>query len=251
MPDDLLSESLAAKSSTASVCGNVHPVTRDFPMEMLRLISVNPSFQFFPSLDSLQGAVPMPRWTNSVPDTTSRFAFDLKRTPPDRPIVGIITSAKILGAYTHFWGGRTVPCEEPHCPACEEGMPSRWHCYVGFLCPKTRDHCIFECTGRAARAFEDYTRAHATLRGCHFMAVRPKRRKNARVEITVKPYDLTKITLPPEIDIIRALCTIWQIPSEAIDAPLDDPTNPNLKILPGSISLMRQPATHGNGKKTK
>ncbi len=159
----------------------------------------------------------MPAFSNSVPSDEKHMAFELIRTPQDRPLVAVVTSEDLIGCYTHFWGHRTVPCEQPDCPACIAGMPFRWHAYLTALESKTRRHFLFECTANAAKEFEIYREANGTLRGCLFNALRPKRGRNSKVEITTKPADLTRIVLPEPPNIVKALCTIWQIPSTAVE----------------------------------
>jgi len=162
----------------------------------------------------------MPTWSNQLPSTDRHIGFDLRRTPHDHPLTAIVTTEDMIGCYTHYWGGRTVPCEKPDCPACNATVPFRWHSYVSAFDPKTRDHFIFECTANAAKAFEDHKAAHSTLRGCYFIACRPKRSKNSKVEITTKPADLARITLPNPPDLIKALSVIWRLPGAALmDAP--------------------------------
>jgi len=84
--------------------------------------------------------------------------------------------------------------------------------------PITRDHFIFECTAGAAVPFEDWILTYQTLRGCYFQATRPQRRRNGKVEITCKPADQTKITLPRPPNIQRAMAVIWQLPGASVQS---------------------------------
>jgi hypothetical protein len=159
----------------------------------------------------------MPNWSNQLPPSDKGHGYDLKRTPPDRPLKGIITCDDLNICPTHYWGGRTVPCERPNCPACDKNTAIRSHCYVSLLEAGTHDHILFECTAKAAAPLFDWKRTYGTLRGCLIVASRPKRKKNARVEIICKPVDLTKIILPHAPDIKTAMAVIWQIPGDAIE----------------------------------
>jgi len=162
----------------------------------------------------------MPVFTSTIPEKTKHLGFDLVRCPADRPIVAYVTSDEMIVTETHYWGGRTVPHEPEDCPACAQMCPKRVHCYVSAMDIKTRAHFLFECTAHAGVSFEDYRKAHGTLRGCLFQAHRPKRTKNGKVEIATKPGDLTKVTLPAEPNVIKALCTIWRIPCSEADSSL-------------------------------
>lgn len=170
----------------------------------------------------------MPQWTDRVPDTENRHAYDLKRTPPDSPLSAIVLSHDLLGCYTHYYGGHTVPCEAPNCPACDDNMPSRWHAYVAAWNPKDHSIFIFETTLKAAQALEAYRDTYGTLRGCFFCASRPKRRRNARVEIQTRPADLTKHNLPEPIDLKRALAVIWQLPPTVLETPSAEHSTPTV-----------------------
>jgi len=154
----------------------------------------------------------MPRFSNALPKIKKHMGFDLKRTPTDRPLRAIVTSESLVVCDTHFWGGRTIPCERPDCPACNQSVPFRTHCYVACFDPLTHDHFIFECTEHAARAFEEFSNAAGVIRGCFFSASRPKKTKNAKVVIICKPYDPTKCILPSDPDVMKALCVIWRVP---------------------------------------
>ena len=158
----------------------------------------------------------MPDWTHELPPNPTHHGYDLRRTPPDRPLRAIVTCDQLNVCFTHFWGGRTRPCEKPHCAACEAMSPARAHCYLSAMDPTTREHFLFECTASAALPFRDWVDAYGTLRGCLFQAMRPKRRRNAKVEILTKPADLSKITLPPPPNIPEAMSVIWQIPGVSV-----------------------------------
>lgn len=155
----------------------------------------------------------MPTFFSTIPPMTKNRGWDLKRTPTSGGISGIITCDKLVATQTHYWGGRTVPCEGENCKACLAIIPNRWHIYVSAFNPKTREHFLFECTAQAGEAFDAHFKAHGTLRGCWFGASRPKQTRNAKVFIETKPFDLSKLVLPASPDLIRALCTIWQVPA--------------------------------------
>lgn len=198
----------------------------------------------------------MPQWTSDLPPVPAHHGYQLTRTPADAPLRALITCEHLFLCPTHFWGGRTVPCESPACPACDAGSPLRMHCYVSALLAKTREHIIFECTAIAAVPLDEWYQHHQTLRGCQITAARPKRRRNAKVEITCQPFDLTKITLPPAPDIPKIMATIWQLPSSAVSTPEETPG-----VLPISTDsriarAMREnelyaKQTSGNGRNQK
>jgi len=180
----------------------------------------------------------MPVFSHKLPPNSKRNGYDLKRTPTDKPLRGLITCDELTICPTHYWGGRTVPCEGPLCKACQENSPIRHHVYISLLESDTHDHVLFECTSKAAVTLDDYRTAHGTLKGCEIKAYRPKRIKNGRVEIIARPYDLTNVRLPAAPNIPVALCVIWQIPSTAINTDAEPGLNTSLAPVPTVFNRM-------------
>lgn len=155
----------------------------------------------------------MPRFSNRPPDDPRGRTLELRRTPTHKPLVAIVTCENLVGTPTHFWGGRTVPCEAPNCDPCDAGAQWRWHGYVSAWIAATKEHILFEFTARLAFPFTTYFQAYGTLRGCLFQARRAKPTPNARVLLETKRIDTTKICLPRPPDLEYCLCTIWGIPA--------------------------------------
>jgi len=189
----------------------------------------------------------MPTFSNQLPPKTERKGYDLHRTPPDKPIKGLITCDDLIGCYTHWWGGRTVPCEGETCEACKNNSPSRWHCYLSVLESGTHDHFLFECTGKAALPLIAWREEHGTLRGVLMTAFRPKRKRNARVEMILKAYDCRNTRLPQPPDLIRALSVIWQLPGAA--CKIEGAVNQTARIVtdPDILDAQRFCPADGNG----
>jgi hypothetical protein len=169
----------------------------------------------------------MPTFRNSLPIQGKHQGFDLKRTPTNSAIQGIVTSDDFIVCDTHFFHGRTIPCEretnaegktidDTCCHPCSLKTPYRCHAYVAAFDVKKTEHYLFECTSNAAKAFEEYKLANGTLRGCCFNAQRPKGTPNSKVCIQTSPVNLAKVRIPPTPDLIKALSIIWRIPAIAI-----------------------------------
>lgn len=158
----------------------------------------------------------MPNFSSVPPLDPRGHSLTLKRCPTGKPLVAIVTCDDLVGCPTHFYGGRTVPCETENCEPCNEGVPWRWHSYLSCFQPSTKIHFLFENTARATEPFVLYRKAHGTLRGCCFKAQRLNSRPNSRVYIDTKPVDLEKQTLPEGPDLIKVLGIIWNIPAPAI-----------------------------------
>lgn len=171
----------------------------------------------------------MPTFSNTLPVQQKHMGFDLRRTPAASALQAVVTCDDILVCNTHFWRGRTLPCEAPDCPACNESIPFRTHVYVSAFDAKTHEHFIFECTANAAKAFADYRSSATTLRGCAFHASRPKCLKNSKVVILTNTVNLSRVTLPEPPNLIRALCVIWRLPSSAMPIESDRHSSPTVK----------------------
>jgi len=158
----------------------------------------------------------------------------------------------MIGTATHYFHGRTTPCDDEKCDACDHGVPWRWHGYVSLYGPTTHSHGLFEMTARASEPLKAYREAHGTLRGCMILAKRINASPNARVIITTSVADLQSILLPPEPHILEALSIIWNIPLPAI--ALDGVTKevPKAKVaISQAIHRLDPQFAPGNSKHAK
>lgn len=159
----------------------------------------------------------MPRFSNEAPDDARGFALHLVRCPTGKAIVGIVTSEDLIGCPTHYWHGRTIPHEDEGCLPCKEGFPWRWHSWLSAFSPKTHEAFIFESTARVTKLLTAYRDSHGTLRGCKFRAQRRTMAANARVYIELAPANLQDVTLPDPPDLLRCMCSIWNIPYPSLN----------------------------------
>lgn len=194
---------------------------------------------------------------NEPPEEGNHHSLPLVRTPTNRPIAGIITSPDMVGTQTHFFHGRTIPCDSEECPACSEGLPWRWHAYCSLWSPATHRVVLFEMTAKCVEPLVTYRKAYGTLRGCHLMAKRATTSANSRVILQTKRADLENVSLPDGADLIKALSIIWNItlPSISPDGILKE--TPLIKIQQqasaqapnaySSLSPLQSSAHSGNG----
>ena len=169
----------------------------------------------------------MPTWRKELPPEGKNHGYDLRRTPTNGSLIAIITCEELLVCDTHYWHGRTMPCErecnnegrtidDTHCPACVEKAAWRTHVYVSAFDAKKREHFIFECTTHAAKTLQEYRDAAGTLRGCILNACRPKGTPNGKVSILTHAADLSKCSPPAAPNIPDALAVIWRLPRTAL-----------------------------------
>jgi hypothetical protein len=193
----------------------------------------------------------MPTWSNQLPTTQKHMGFDLRRTPQSAALQAIITCEDILVCDTHYWGGRTMPCERIQtlpdgsttagtCAACNESIPYRTHVYVSAMEGKSREHFIFECTAHAAKTLAQYREANGTLRGCIFHASRPKGLKNSQVVIQTNAANLAKVQLPDPPNLVRALSTIWRLPLTGLSVEEQPHQSPEVRTHKGPLNRMRE-----------
>lgn len=155
-------------------------------------------------------------FSSDVPDDPRGHSLPLVRCPPLKGISGIVLSEEIQGTNTHYYHGRTIPCDDEHCPACDDGQPWRWHAYLALWGQSTHRTVLFEMTAKAAEPLKTYQKAYGTLRGCLLNAKRVRPTANSRVIIQTTQADLQKIQLPDPPDVIGALSIIWNIERPSI-----------------------------------
>lgn len=181
----------------------------------------------------------MPIFTNRPPEPDRPKNWKLIRTPAKTPLRALVLSDDIVGCNTHFWGGRTVPCEGPHCPACADGSPTRWHGYIAIWLPPDNIRLLFEFTDGPAELLAQYRAANGTLRGCKIEASRIKPVPNARVLLKTSRIDLSKYPLPDAPDICKMLLQMWELPGKAFDSPAAAADTKNLQPIAPIIKRMR------------
>jgi hypothetical protein len=189
----------------------------------------------------------MPTFQHTLPPRDKPFGCDLKRTPAAATLRGIITCDTLTTCDTHFYHGRTTPCEriindngrtidDSYCAPCQAKQPWRSHAYVSLFDTRAREHFILELTDAAAQPLEEYYKANGTLRGCAIQAWRPKAAANAKVQVICSPANLQSNPIPAAPNIIAALCVIWRVKMQQTEktpsAHGRTPTAPSQESLP-------------------
>lgn len=168
----------------------------------------------------------MPHWSNTPPDRSGPRPLPIVRTPVGRSLYATIISDKMLGCPTHFWGGRTTPCEAPDCEACNAGSPTRWHGYLIVFDERCRTSSILEIPDAAAEQLTLLAHSLPTLRGATIKASRTKSTRNARVLIELQPPSLEQKNLPRAAPLETLLALIWKLPTTAVST-VEDENNTN------------------------
>ena len=174
----------------------------------------------------------MLQFSHDVPHDGRGQSLDLIRAPARGVLNLIMTSERMIGTKTHFWMGRTTPCGNAECPACDEGLEFRWHSYLSAITTKPRNHILFEFTRQAAEYVKNYYILHGTLRGHQLVARRNRNKHNGRVILQLNPADTAHMTLPTEPNIQKILCKIWNIPYSDIEEVQVHPAETGLYKIP-------------------
>lgn len=166
----------------------------------------------------------MPTFRTSLPPKTRPDNLKLKRVPPRGVLTAICLSDELTVVDTHFWHGRTTPCErevneagdtidDSTCEPCNAKHGYRPHAYVACWDPKLSQRFLLELTAFAAQPLATYRAAQGTLRGAILYAFREKGTPNGAVTIRTEPANLTTTHLPTAPNVPAALQILWRLPA--------------------------------------
>lgn len=153
----------------------------------------------------------METWTPRPNRKRDDLPLPLLRVRPGKPLTGIITNADIVGAYTHFWRGRTTPCTGPTCDACEAQHAARWYGYACIWNPTNNHQAIAELTPACVPAIDAYLAQFGTLRGAAIELARTNRKTNSRISCSIKPSPYTTDKIPAAFALQAQLERMWEM----------------------------------------
>lgn len=183
-------------------------------------------------------------WTSRPDDRDSAPHHQIIRAKPGKTTQGVVLSLDLIGAYTHYWKGRTTPCNPPACPACDAGHKPRWYGYLALWNPATAAVAILEITTAAVPAIETYLARHGSLRYAQIMATRANRKPNSRLIVSFQaaPYSGPHGPEPP--DLPAHLSHMWEATSKP--APNRQPTEADPHAEAETLALARRAASNGH-----
>lgn len=155
----------------------------------------------------------MDGWANRPNREHEAAPLSIMRSRPGKAYTGIAVSAAVIGAYTHYWRGRSRICTAPECEACEAQRLARWYGYIGLWQPQTGTITILEITASCWETIETHLEKYGTLRGARITARRASAKINARllIEIEQGPYAEDKIPCAPRVQ--EQLERMWEVGS--------------------------------------
>lgn len=141
--------------------------------------------------------------------------YTIIRTGPKGIKGPIITSHDPLGLYTHWAGGRTLPCVRHDCEQCEQNAARRWYGYLMVYSLKQDRQYLFEYTAAAAETVVRYFAKHRTLRGAQLIGERAGARANGRLTLYLHTPKAENDPLPKAPNRVALLSQMWSVPLES------------------------------------
>ncbi|KKM75492.1 hypothetical protein LCGC14_1389670 [marine sediment metagenome] len=153
----------------------------------------------------------MSSWPSTPPPDGKIPGIRIVRTPATARLNVTCYSRTIVGAMTHYAGGRTQLCTAPNCPECDLHHAPRWYGYLAVYGRQSLARRIFEFPQGPFGEFRDYTSRWKDLLGVQITAYRQPARPNGPVQIDLAPPDENVNRYPDEPDVFRILCQIWKL----------------------------------------
>lgn len=124
---------------------------------------------------------------------------------------GVITCTEPYECYTHYIGGRTLPCMERDCGACAAGRPARYEGFVSLVWMAGRKHEILRMTKNAMFMLKSGMIDSNDYRGTIINVERKTGRANGRVVVFVEPVCIEIAKLPSAPKLEKYLSRIWRV----------------------------------------
>ena len=174
----------------------------------------------------MAGAPSGPNWQARPDQMNQAQRYPLWRVSARGVHRVIVLSHNLVGCYTHFYGGRTLPCGDEECLACDNGNARRWHGWLHTIGVESRAQGILELTSACALPIDEYFRAHRTLRAAMLTARRTPAKPNGRVHIDLTPTEADRTDLPKGVDVRLVLNHLWEISERRATTKANQATQP-------------------------
>lgn len=141
------------------------------------------------------------RWNRRPHVDDLPLRYPLLRVSPAGLRAIITLSGDLLGLYTHYYRGRTIPCRDRECPGCDADHAPRWHGYLWVYSPRTKAIGVLEVTAAAVLPLDKWFRLHRTLRASELTLERVPKKPNGRLFVAVaqSPYNSEDLPTPPPL----------------------------------------------------
>ena len=145
-------------------------------------------------------------------DGDQGMRYEILRVPAKGLSGPIITSHDPIGLYTHWTGGRTIPCIQSKCEHCDANVSRRWYGYIIVYSQPRDRQFLFEYTASSANTIVEYFNQHRTLRGAKIEAIRHGNRPNGRLVLYLRPPVTEMERLPQAPNRVTLLSQMWSVP---------------------------------------
>jgi hypothetical protein len=156
------------------------------------------------------------------PDIECPVGFDIVRAPSKGTFDCVCLSSIAMGKYTHWWHGRTQPCEGVDCPKCLSGSPRRWHSWVAVYNERSGRVFLLEVPAGAAKCLGDFRSKSGTLRGVGIALKRANGKVNGPVRVGFAKPRTNNDLLPACPDVAALLERMWSA-RPGYDSTLESP----------------------------
>lgn len=143
------------------------------------------------------------------PDDDRPIGLDIVRAPAKGSFVGVILSDRSMGKYTHWYRGRTSPCDGDDCTACSQAVERRWHAWLVVYSQSTRRQFILEVPAAASHELAILRKRENSLRGFAIKVERNNGKVNGRVRLHVSTKREDVSLLPTCPDVFEILSRMW------------------------------------------
>lgn len=153
-------------------------------------------------------------------------SMHIRRLKANQETTVIILSRALVGLWTHWMGGCSLPCITPKekCKGCVAKEPNRQKFLLHVYNYSTKQEEVLELPPGAATDFLDFYPQGATIRGQR-LKIKRGNGKKARLTIDVLPaYDEAILApMPAEKDPIVPLCELWSMDTKSKNFTKDLP----------------------------
>jgi hypothetical protein len=150
-------------------------------------------------------------WQRRPEDDEVGIRYPLWRVSANRTHRVIVLSHDLIGCHTHYFGGRTSPCEIEDCSACLANCARRWHAWLFTKLLDSPAIGILELTAKATGPVDQYFRAHRTLIGAQMTLCRSPKKPNGKVICALQDIGLDQSSLPKVPDVRDILTQMWEL----------------------------------------
>lgn len=176
--------------------------------------------------------------TEPVAHSTPKL--DLYRVEPGKPLVGIVLDTHPLKVFTHWWGGRTVPCLWNDCKPCGQHRKPEWHGYFTVYSPRTCTVAVVEATTACRDTMARWEQMHGRWRGAQLTLIRVGKERNSRLKMMVSSGNIPVETLPQPIDLMDYMIRLWGAAMHVQDLPRDGNSAYNASLSRASQDAVDQ-----------